>query len=77
MRVALVPARPAFVAQFLTENLLLATIGAGRDCCWRLQEEDPDGIQSGYISRVEMVGIDTHVVIFLVCITVLTALALG
>ena len=78
VRVALGAGKSRIVAQFLTENLLLAAIGAGAGLLLAVAgTKTLVALSPEYIPRVEMVGIDTHVVIFLVCVTVFTALAFG
>ena len=78
VRVALGAGKARIVAQFLTENLLLATIGAVAGLLLALAGTRAlVTLSPEYIPRVEMVSIDTHVVIFLICVTVLTAIAFG
>ncbi len=78
VRVALGAGKARVVAQFLAENLLLAAIGAAAGLLLAF-----GGIKAlialspTYLPRVEMVAIDTNVVVFLLCITVLTSLAFG
>jgi predicted permease len=78
VRVALGAGKARVVAQFLAENLLLAAIGAAAGLLLAF-----GGIKAlialspTYLPRVEMVAIDTNVVTFLLCITVLTSLAFG
>jgi putative ABC transport system permease protein len=66
------------VAQFLTESLLLAAIGAaaGLLLAWA-GTKALVALSPEYIPRVEMVAVDMRAVIFLGCITVLTALVFG
>ncbi len=78
VRVALGAGKPRVIAQFLTENLLLAAIGAAAGLLLALGGTKAlVALGPAYIPRVGMVAIDTRVVIFLMCITVLTALAFG
>ena len=78
MRVALGAGKPRVIAQFLTENLLLAALGAAAGLLLALGGTKAlVALSPAYIPRVEMVTIDARVVIFLMCITVLTALAFG
>ncbi len=78
VRAALGASKARLVAQFLTEHLLLAAIGAaaGLALAWAgikaLVALSPE-----YIPRVELVSLDTRVILFLGCVTVLTALAFG
>jgi len=78
VRVALGAGRGRVMTQFLTENLLLAALGGGAGLLLALGGTRALVVLSPtYIPRVEMVGIDSHVVLFLLCVTVLTALAFG
>jgi putative ABC transport system permease protein len=78
VRVALGAGKARMVTQFLTENLLLAGIGAGAGLLLA-----SGGIKvlialsPAFLPRVELVRIDSHVVIFLTCVTVVTALVFG
>ncbi len=78
VRIALGAGRTRVIAQFLNENLLLAGIGASAGLLLALAGTKAlVALSPAYIPRVEMVVIDTHVLLFLLCITVLTALAFG
>ncbi len=78
VRVALGAGKVRLVAQFLTENLLLAGIGAVAGLLLALAGTKAlVELSPAYIPRVQMVTIDTHVVIFLIVITVFTVLAFG
>jgi putative ABC transport system permease protein len=78
VRVALGAGKGRVMAQFLTENLLLAAIGGGAGLLLAVAGAKAlVALSPEYIPRVEMVGIDMHVVIFLTCITVLAALVFG
>jgi putative ABC transport system permease protein len=78
VRVALGAGKGRLVAQFLTENLLLAIIGAGVGLLLAFGGTKAlVALSPAYLPRVELVAINIQVVIFLLCITVLTALAFG
>ena len=78
VRTALGAARSRIVAQFLTENLLLAVLGAGAGCLLALVGTRLLVVLSpGYIPRVETVGLDSRVLIFLLAVTTLTAILFG
>jgi putative ABC transport system permease protein len=78
VRVALGAGKARVMAQFLTENLLLAAIGGSAGLLLALAGGKAlVALSPESIPRVEMVGIDMHVVIFLMCVTVLAALAFG
>ena len=78
VRVALGASRVRVIVQFLTESLLLAGSGglaglllalAGMKALVALSPE--------YIPRVETIALDRHVILFLLCVTMLTAVASG
>ncbi len=78
VRVALGAGQGRLTAQFLTENLLLAAIGAAAGLLLALAGTKAlVALSPAYIPRVEMVDIDGRVVLFLIGITVATALCFG
>jgi putative ABC transport system permease protein len=78
VRTALGAARSRVIAQFLTENLLLGALGAVVGLLLALAGTKAlVTLSPAYIPRVGMVGLDGHVVLFLLAITILTVIAFG
>jgi putative ABC transport system permease protein len=78
VRVALGAGNARMVAQFLTENLLLAGIGAGTGLLLASGAiKVLIALSPASLPRIELVRVDSHVVIFLTCVTVITALVFG
>jgi len=78
VRTALGATRNRLLGQFLTESLLLASLGAAAGVMlafWGTKALV--ALSPAYIPRVETVGIDHQVVVFLFGVTALTAIAFG
>jgi predicted permease len=78
VRTALGAGRTRVIRQFLTENLLLATIGASAGLLLALWGTHVlIALSPANLPRVETVAIDGHVLVFLLGVTVLTAVGVG
>lgn len=78
VRTALGAGRSRVVRQFLTENLLLAILGAAAGLILALWGTKAlVALSPANIPRVETVAIDAHAILFLLGITILTALLFG
>jgi predicted permease len=78
VRLALGAGQARVMAQFLTENLLLAMAGAAAGLLMALWGTKAlVQLSPAYIPRVEMVGVDAKVAGFLLGITLLTAVVFG
>ena len=78
VRTALGAGRGRVIGQLLTENLLLAALGAAAGlmiASWGIQALV--ALSPAYIPRVETVAIDLRVVLFLLAITAITAVIFG
>jgi putative ABC transport system permease protein len=78
VRTALGAGRSRVVSQFLTESLLLAAVGAGMGLLLALWGTKAlVALSPDYIPRIETVGMDGRVVLFLLVVTVVTAVLFG
>jgi putative ABC transport system permease protein len=78
LRTALGASRTRVIGQFLTENLLLASMGAAAGlllASWGVKALI--ALSPARLPRLEMVGIDASVLLFLLGITVLTSVVFG
>jgi predicted permease len=78
VRTAMGADRLRMIAQFLTENLLLAAVGASMGLLLAVAGTKAlVALSPAYIPHVETVTIDHYVLLFLLAVTVLTALVFG
>ena len=78
VRTALGAGRGRVVTQFLTENLLLATLGAGSGlllALWGVKALV--ALSPAAIPRLDTVSVDQHAILFLLAVTVITAALFG
>ena len=78
MRAALGAGKLRLVAQFLTESLLLAAFGAAAGLLLAFAGMKAlVSLAPADVPRVELIAIDGRVLLFLICVTALTAVAFG